>query len=141
MQIEVKHYSNIFVNDNPHYPTIKDFGESNTDTSSWRPEISIARAQQGASAGKKLLYDFPDGKDNGNYIQTFLRSPGLDITEVEMAQKRITQIVEDKKQNDTKKAKDKKESDDFNGMIKKIADNFDSSSDSNTSESAPSAQS
>lgn len=137
MKIGVKHYSNTFVNDNEHYPTIKNFGDSNTDTSSWRPEISIARAQQGASSGKILLYDFPDGKDNGNFIQTLLRSPGLDITEVDMAKKRITQIIEDKKADDLEKSKNKKESDYFNGMIKKIADNFDSSS----SESNPSTTS
>lgn len=138
MKINVKHYSNTFQNDNPHFPTIKNFGDSNTDLSSWRPEISIARAQAGASAGKKLLYDFPDGKDTGEFIQTYIRSPGLDITEVETAQKRMTQIIEDKKTSDKDKADKKKNNDDFNNMIKKIADSVDSSDSSDTSTPAKS---
>lgn len=93
--ISVKHYSNSFKGDKP--PICRDYGESNTDKSTYRPDLSIVRAYQGAK-DKKLLYDFDDGKDTGEVVQTFVRSKGLDITEVETAEKRMTQIIEDKKQ-------------------------------------------
>lgn len=129
--IEVKHYNNQF-NSNPIHKLRSDFGPSNTDTTSWRPEISIARAQAGINSGKKLVYDFPDGKDNGELVQTFIRSKGLDITEIESAEKRITTIIEDKNKRD----KEKKASDDatkkFNDNIQKLADSV-SSNPSNPS--------
>ena len=93
--ISVKHYSNSFVGEKP--PICRDYGESNTDKSTYRPDLSLARAYQGAQ-NKKLIYDFNDGKDTGDFVQTFIRSKGLDITEVETAQKRVTQIIEDKKE-------------------------------------------
>lgn len=101
--ITVKHYNNSFNGVKP--PICRDYGESNTDKSTYRPDLSLARAYQGAQ-NKKLIYDFDNGQDTGETIQTFVRSKGLDITEIETAQKRITQIIEDKKE----KAKSDKES-------------------------------
>lgn len=84
---KVKHYSNHF--DNPDWvPLLKDFGESNTDKSTYRPDISLARAQAGASS-KTLLYDFSDGKDTGETVQTYIRQKGLDVTEVDAAMQRL----------------------------------------------------
>lgn len=100
--MEVKHYNNVFSAPSYHQMT-SDFGKSNTDKSTYRPDLSLARAYQG-SQNKTLLYDFKDGKDTGETVQTFVRSKGLDITEVETAEKRITQIIEDKKQADKDKA-------------------------------------
>lgn len=102
--ITVKHYNNSFKGVKP--PICRDFGESNTDKSTYRPDLSLARAYQG-SQNKKLIYDFDDGKDTGETVQTYVRSKGLDITEIETAQKRITQIIEDKKE---KAENDKKSS-------------------------------
>lgn len=93
--ITVKHYNNSFKGFKP--PICRDFGDSNTDKSTYRPDLSLARAYQGAQ-NKKLIYDFNDGKDTGETVQTYVRSKGLDITEIETAQKRITQIIEDKKE-------------------------------------------
>ena len=65
--ITVKHFSNQF--ENPDWtPLLEDFGETNTDTSTYRPDISIARAQAGILSGKKLIYDFDDGKSKYRYL-------------------------------------------------------------------------
>lgn len=105
MNIEVKHYNNPFKS-KPIHHLCSDFGESQTDTSTWRPDISLVHAQSQALSGKRLVYDFPDGKDNGEIIQTFIRTKGLDITEIDSAEKRITTIIEDKKELDKKKKDD-----------------------------------
>lgn len=102
--IKIQHYSNQFSNKKTIHSLCQDFGVSNVDLTSWRPDISIVHAQANAASGKRLIYDFPDGKDNGEYIQTFIRQKGLDITEIETAEKRITQIIEDKKASDKEKA-------------------------------------
>lgn len=102
MLIEVKHYSNPFKSTPIHQLTV-DFGESNTDTSTWRPDISLIHAQANSLSGRQLVYDFPDGNDSGETIQTFVRSKGIDITEIESAEKRITTIIEDKKASDKEK--------------------------------------
>lgn len=122
MKIEIKHYSNTFKAD-PVWTMTTDFGESNTDLTHWRPEISVARAQAGINSGKRMVYDFDDGKDTGETVQTYIRAPGLDITEVESAQKRITQIIEDKQVSDKKK-KQLEESD------KRISENLQKLTDS-----------
>lgn len=106
--IKVNHYHNAFALSKKEvsdlHQMVDDFGDSNTDTSKWRPDISITRAQLGAmgNSNKQFLYDFPDGKDTGEIVQTFLRSPALDITEVDSATERITQIIERKSENDKK---------------------------------------
>lgn len=103
--LKVLHFGNSFVTDNAVLSCPSDFGPTNTDRSTYRPEISLIRAQQGARDGKTLMYDFNDGKDTGDVVQTFLRSPGLDVTEIDSASRRITQIVEDKAQTAEEKAK------------------------------------
>lgn len=87
--IKVRHYSNPFENPNSLYIPPSDYGESATDKTSYRPDISSARAFAGSvGAGTSSnvgVFDFPDGKDNGMTIQTFLRNRGLDITEIDSA--------------------------------------------------------
>lgn len=106
--IKVNHYHHVFALSKKEvsdlHQMVDDFGDSNTDTSRWRPDISITRAQLGAigNSNKQFLYDFPDGKDTGEIVQTFLRSPALDITEVDSATERITQIIERKSEIDKK---------------------------------------
>lgn len=128
--IKVNHYHNSFAlskkEQSELHQMTDDFGKSNTDTSKWRPDISITRAQLGAigNSNKQFLYDFPDGKDTGDVVQTFLRSPALDITEVDSATERITQIIERKSDQDKKnKAKlDKRQKDlkDLSDAIKNV---------------------
>ena len=99
--IKVKHYSHQYRDCHPTYSLIKEFPPTNTDTSKWRPDLSIARAQINSTSSKyNFLYDFQDGKDTGDTVQTFLRSKSLDITEVETAEKRVTQIIERKNAED-----------------------------------------
>lgn len=84
MAIEVRHYSNSFVNENTHHDLVSDFGSSNTDKSFFRPDISSARALVAGSASDRIgLYDFQDGKDTGDRIQVILRQKGLDPTEID----------------------------------------------------------
>lgn len=100
---KVHKYRNSF--DNPDWtPLLTDFGESNTDKSTYRPDISIARAQAGMS-NKTLIYDFSDGKDTGETVQTYIRQPGLDVTEVDAAINRLNQNFEDKVNADLEKQK------------------------------------
>lgn len=139
--IEIKHYQHDYSGEAPNLsPLVKDFGKTNTDTSKWRPEISVTRAQAGMLSGRKLLYDFPDGKDTGEFVQTYIRSPGLDITEVESAELRMTQIIEDKKQADKNKSEKDKERQQFKDNIQKLADSV-SSTDSLQSSNAPGSSS
>lgn len=104
--MKVFRYSNAFSAPLVHKMT-EDYGESNTDTTKWKPSVVQVRSfvSSTSSSHKTLLYDFPDGKDTGETIQTFLRQPGLDITEIETAEKRITQIIESKKLSDEEKNK------------------------------------
>lgn len=95
--ITLKSYSNQFESKPIHHLT-DDFGETNTDRSKWRPTLSVARAFLGSDmlSTKKMLYDYTDGKDDGQTIKTFLRTKGLDITEIDQAERVITQIIQDK---------------------------------------------
>lgn len=94
--IKIKSYSNSFFNEDLEWNHIDDFGQTNTDRSSYRPTESVARVLSG-NYNKQLIYDFPDGKDTGQVVQTVLRSPGLDVTEVDSMTKRVTTIVENKR--------------------------------------------
>lgn len=138
MVIKVKHYSNSFKS-TPIHQLVDDFGESNTDTSTWRPDISLVHAQSNALSGRQLVYDFPDGKDTGETVQTFVRSKGIDITEVESAEKRITTIIEDKKKDDKDKIdkaeQRKQDLKDLSDSIKSV-DNSDSSTSSTPQQSS-----
>lgn len=79
-------------------PMVDDFGESNTDKSFYRPDVSQVRSflGTGMQSSKKLMYDFPDGKDTGEEVQTFVRNKGLDITEVDTAVEVIKQAAKAK---------------------------------------------
>lgn len=141
MTIKVKQYNNPF-SSKPIHKMIDDFGESNTDTSTWRPDLSVARAFLGSAgaSNKQMLYDFPDGKDTGETVQTFIRTKGLDITEIESAEKRITQIIQDKslsdEQSESKKKQRAQDLKDLSDAIK--GSESDSSTDTSTS-STPNA--
>lgn len=114
---KVKHYSNSFYSEGLHHEFTSNFGKTNTDKSTFRPDISIVRAQQNALSGKKLLYDFPDGKDNGNFVMTYIRDKGLDVTEVDSALERI-------KSNIDEKISDSKQKDELLESVKQIADSL-----------------
>ena len=128
--IQINHYNNQFNNVSPIHELLSDFGETNTDTTHWRPVVSLARASlaSGMNSRKQFFYDYPDGKDDGNRIKTFLRSPGLDITEIETAEKRITQIVEDLK--DTSKV-NKEAVDKYKQALKDLGDAVNKSNQDN----------
>lgn len=134
MKIEVKRYNNPFESV-PIHSLLEDFGDSNTDISTWKPDISSIRAFLGNPTNRKtLLYDFPDGKDTGEFVQTFIRSKGLDITEIETAEKRITQVIEDKKQSDKEKIdQDNQRKQD----LKDLSDSIKSAGDSSESPHSP----
>lgn len=140
MKIKVKRYNNAFKSE-PIHQLLEDFGESNTDTSTWKPDVSTIRAFLGnpSSSKKTLLYDFPDGKDTGEFVQTFIRSKGLDITEIESAEKRVVQIIENKKQLDKEKVDNenqrKQDLKDLSDSIKSV-DNSDSSTSSTPQQSS-----
>lgn len=136
----VRHYSSTFTFPLVHQMT-KDFGESNTDLTNWKPKVADIRAFLGSpnSKRKQFLYDFPDGKDTGDTVQTFLRSPGLDITEIDAAEKRITQIVEYKKASDADKEALSAQQKELLDTIKGVKDSL--SKGDSTSESPESAES
>lgn len=125
--ITIKHYSNTFQSDFPFHHMTDDFGESNTDKSFYRPDISSARALAGSAGGSTRVgkYDFEDGKDTGDTIQTVLRMKGLDITEIDTLQQRIIDNMNMKKKMDetaiAKKLSEMKEKT-FNDYIKKISE-------------------
>lgn len=133
MMIKVKHYKNQFENKD-WTPLLEDFGESNTDTSTYRPDISVARAQAAQASGKRLVYDFDDGKDTGDYVMTFIRNKGLDVTEVDSAQQRIKSQIDEKVENDKKSAKDKAQAEKVDKMIDSIIKNSTEGQDSSTSQ-------
>lgn len=112
--ISVKHFSNSFKGEKP--PICRDFGESNTDKSTYRPDLSILRAYQG-SKDKKLVYDFPDGKDNGEIVMTYIRDKGLDVSEVDAALERIKSSIDEK-------VASSKEKDELLDSVKEIADSL-----------------
>lgn len=137
--MKIFHYTNLFGSD-PLHDISSDFGDSCTDISTWRPELSLIHAQSGSLSGKKFLYDFPDGKDNGERVQTFIRGKGLDVTEIDKALDSVTKDIESKKDLDKKSKSDKdKAAKDKADTIKAIGDSIasaisgDSSSSSATS--------
>lgn len=105
--MKVRHYGNSFQTDKKvkHHILTKDFGKSNTDKTFYRPDISSSRALAGAagSTGRVGLYDFKDGKDNGDYLMVILRKKGLDPTEIS----KIGEIV--KQQSESSQEFDKSE--------------------------------
>lgn len=120
-----KHFRSVFSDSNA-FKQNSDFGKSVTDTSTYKPDISLVRAFLGSAGNynKKFIYDYPDGKDDGESVRTMLRSPGLDITEVETAEKVITQIVKDKAQSDKLSADAKKAQQDIIDAINSAKDSL-----------------
>lgn len=107
--MKVLHYNNSFKSD-PLHQLLSDFGESATDTTTWRPELSIIHSQAQGASSKRFLYDFPDGKDNGERVQTFIRNKGLDVTEIDNALNTVAESTENKVAEAKKKLKDKEDS-------------------------------
>lgn len=81
----IRHFESTFES-KPIHSLVSNFGESNTDKSFFRPDISQTRAFLGSQVGSNRvgLYDFPDGKDTGETAQTAIREKGLDITEIDV---------------------------------------------------------
>lgn len=102
--MQILHYHNQFKGSVVHQMTA-DFGESNTDKTYFRPDVSLARASLASQVGsdKVGVYDFPDGKDTGDTIQTLLRSQGLDKTEVDRIGAMIQSTIDNKKELDKTK--------------------------------------
>lgn len=63
----------------------EDFGESVTDKTFFRPDVSSVRSFMASPTGSNKVgqYDFADGKDTGDMYAARLRAPGLDITEID----------------------------------------------------------
>lgn len=138
--ITIKRYSSVFANPDNHWKMTKDFGETNTDRTTYKPDISLVRAflGSGGNSRKKFMYDYPDGKDDGQTIRTFLRQPGLDITEVETAEKVMTTIIKDKKAFDESNSKSEKAQKDIIDAIKSATDSITGKTpDSSTTTPAP----
>lgn len=137
--IQVNHYSSVFKSDVGHWKMTEDFGESNTDRSTYKPDVSLVRAflGSGGNTKKHFLYDYPDGKDDGQTIKTFLRQPGLDITEVETAEKVMTSIIKDKKAFDESNAKSEKAQKEIIDAIKSATDSITGNSSSESSSPSP----
>ena len=138
--IQVNHYSSVFKSDEGHWQMTEDFGETNTDRTTYKPDVSLVRAflGSGGNSKKKFLYDYPDGKDDGQSIRTFLRQPGLDITEVETAEKVMTTIIKDKKAFDESNAKSDKAQKEIIDAIKSATSSITGKSPSDSPASAPS---
>lgn len=115
MKFEVKHFSNTFTAP-LFFENLKDYGESNTDTSFIRPDISSARAIVGSYIGNNNFvgkYDFDNGDDTGSMLMTFLRSKSLDVTEIDNAYKMYLKNVDSLKRADVDKfIEDNKDKDD-----------------------------
>lgn len=119
--IKVFHYSNSFKAKDLHVMT-KDFGKSNTDKSFYVPEVANARSTLGSGTMPKTVgvYDFPDGKDTGDRIQTILRQKGLDVAEID----RIGEILKSQVESDKTSLKqiEEMEAKDITKYLKQIAD-------------------
>lgn len=139
ISISIKHFSNSFKSDLVHHMTV-DFGESNTDTSTWRPDISLIHAQAGRNSGLKPVFDFPDGKDNpDSWSTTIIRRKGLDVTEVDTLISATQNSLDSKIQSD-KKSKEKTPDDVMRENIQKLADKMTGDSLESTTSSQNSAK-
>lgn len=150
MQIIPRHYSNAFVVDKDTkdkdlkdylskvHLSPDDYGESNTDKSFYRPDVSAVRSRlgTGSASGRTPLYDYPDGVDKGDNIMVILRTKGLDPTELDAFEARLEQDVELKKQLDDEKQLAElksKSNDEMKEWIRTISEKFTDSSESSES--------
>lgn len=119
--IKVHHYSNSFRAKELHVMT-KDFGESNTDRSFYVPDVATARSTLGSGVMSHSVgvYDFPDGKDTGERIQSILRQKGLDMTEID----RVGEILKSQVDKDKSVLSEleQMEAKDITKYLKSIAD-------------------
>lgn len=125
--IPVRHYSNTFKSLSVYQMT-EDFGESNTDKSFFRPDLDKARSTLGQMRGSTRvgLYDYPDGKDKGDVIQTVLRSKGLDRAEIDGIQAMLQAKIDAGKTFDKEafaKELAKQSDKDFSDYLKNISEN------------------
>lgn len=132
--VKVYHYTNSFDSVKLHVLT-KDFGESNTDKTYYRPDISSARSKLAGLTGNTRVgfYDFPNGVDTGDTLQTTLRSKSLDRTEVDMIGDALKANIENKKAKDKENVAEelrKRGVKDIDNAIKKIADSVSAPADS-----------
>lgn len=123
--MKIYRYNSAFGRDIPLWSVTDDFGPSNTDKNFFRPDVSSARASlaSGTGSNKVGVYDFVDGKDTGDTIQTLLRSQGLDRAEVDRIGEMIKSSIDNKKEIDkTKLEKElsKTKSENVDKMIENI---------------------
>lgn len=134
MFISVKKYNNVFLDDSHVHKMLSDFGESNTDQSGVRPDISSARSIIASYSGSPRvgLYDFNDGKDTGDSIAMLLRSKNLDRTEIDSLYERLKSRADELSESDRKKFLDEqmsKSEDELRSELKKfLASSIDSES-------------
>lgn len=147
MQIVPKSYSNQFVLSDKdknakdllsslHHMT-DDFGESNTDKSFYRPDVSAVRSQIGTRSARTGFFDYPDGVDRGDNLMVILRSKGLDPTEIDALAERIENDVELKKKlDDDKNLQEisKKNNDELREYVRKLSESLTSDDSSAPSE-------
>lgn len=124
--MQVLKYHNQFAGIPLHRLTA-DFGESNTDKSFFRPEISTFGDQLQRLQGSTLkgVYDFPDGVDTGETIMTLVRNKGLDRAEVDAIYESVKANIDAKKEADKQLLEDVKRaqtSEEVNNAIKAIAE-------------------
>lgn len=147
MQIIPKTYSNQFVLSDKdknvkdllsslHHMT-DDFGESNTDKSFYRPDVSAVRSQIGTRSARTGCFDYPDGVDRGDNLMVILRNKGLDPTEIDALAERIENDVELKKKlDDDKNLQEisKKNNDELLDYVRKLSESLTSDDSSAPSE-------
>lgn len=101
----VRHYKSVYEAP-PFHTMTSDFGKSNTDKTSVRPDVSSVRAFLGSvngTADMVGLYDFDNGKDTGDRLMTFLRSKSIDPAEIDSAMSRIMSRLDQLKREDVDK--------------------------------------
>lgn len=137
--IKLKEYKSFYGSSSSHLMT-KDFGLSVTDKTSYRPDISSARAfaaSVGAgTSGKVGVYDFPDGKDTGDTLMTFLRSKALDVTEIDQVMNQLMQAKDNMIQADVDKFINENKDKEKDSILENIKSFFTKSSDSSTAQTS-----
>lgn len=97
----VYHYCSKLNPDSKHHVMTSGLGQSNTDSTFYRPSIDSVRS--GSVGSPRVgLYDFPDGKDTGERYQPIVRNLGIDITEVNSILDNLTSMIVEKKSIDKK---------------------------------------
>lgn len=123
--MKIRHYKSEYKS-SPLHKMTSDFGESCVDKTFFRPDVSSTRAFLGAPTGSTRvgLYDFPDGKDDGDSFRLAIRAIGNDITELDAVGEKIkarmsADIASQKAEKEI--AKDKELMDALRSNVDKIA--------------------